>query len=113
MTATSGTSVKAALIGTPERDPLADERATLLARFRAASGVELGSVNPTLLPPEALALAVAAPEELLRRPGLSRRTRNALERAADTGRGPWTVGALMSVRGFGFGALLEVLESAR
>jgi len=90
-----------------------DPDASLLARFQAASGIALHSMNPAVMPAAALSLSVAAPRELLARPGLSRRTRNALERAIDLPARPWTVADLLRLRGLGLGGVVEVLETGR
>lgn len=66
------------------------------------------------IPPEALAAPVPSPNELLTTLSLHPRTQNCLMRFVARGQdhGPWSVGRLLSIRGFGLQALKDTLDAA-
>jgi hypothetical protein len=83
----------------------------LRARFRQTTGRELSNVRA--LPPDLLRRPSPSPIEILERLAVRARTANLLRRHIAQHRidGAWTCGRLMTIRGFGLTALLDVLAA--
>jgi hypothetical protein len=96
-------------------DPARASALRMAERFRRLTGLSPSSPTVSGLPRAFLDQVAPAPDTLIRRlVGLERRTENALRRflASRAPRaGPWTFRRLLEIRGFGLGALLDVLEA--
>jgi hypothetical protein len=96
----------------PQRRQARHEQA-VRARFREVTGLALASVR--VMPPELLDRRMPSPVDILAQLAVPPRTANLLRRhgAHQRSEGDWTCGRLLTIRGFGVTALLDVLSAPR